>query len=202
MRGRPRRLKGELGERPPPPTDRARLSLGPARPLRARCQTASRPHTRPAADGRPHERCCCCGGATCAPCICSRAFALHCMACSQLLCPWRRLPTASQTPHACTRHAAVKALVRCMHAYTLFASAARVHECCGLDMHAGRHAAHMPLQECMYAGPVTGPNAPLRRGVPSSDRQRGLQGATKTGGGGKQGNERHRREPQEDRKRG
>jgi hypothetical protein len=35
-----------------------------------------------------------------------------------------------------------------------------------------------------------------------TDRQRGLQGATKTGGGGKQGNERHRREPQEDRKRG
>ena len=35
-----------------------------------------------------------------------------------------------------------------------------------------------------------------------TDRQRGLQGATRTGGGGKQGKQRHRREPQEDRKRG
>ena len=31
-----------------------------------------------------------------------------------------------------------------------------------------------------------------------TDRQRGLQGATRTGGGGKQGKQRHRREPQED----
>ena len=30
-------------------------------------------------------------------------------------------------------------------------------------------------------------------------RQRGLQGATRTGGGGKQGKQRHRREPQVDR---
>ena len=35
-----------------------------------------------------------------------------------------------------------------------------------------------------------------------TDRQRGLQGVPRTGGGGKQGKQRHRREPQEDRKRG